>query len=298
LRSKIPGLVFSALCFIWGSTWLAIKVGLESLPPFLFAAVRFAVAAAALLFLMKLLHSRLPRDSSSWVVMLFLGVFQISLPYGLVFWGEQYISSGLAAVLFATLPFFVVIFAHVLVKGERLTGVKVVGVIASFAGLVAIFWGDIVVSQTLGAQNSLYGSLAVVGGASSCGLANVVGKRYAARIDPAANVLVQALTGTVFLSLVGIATERGSVLSFTLSAVFAVLYLAIVGSALAFVGLYWLLTKTTATNASLLAFITPIFALILGWGFLGEIPDLNVGLGTALILGGVYLTVKPADRLF
>ncbi len=230
--------------------------------------------------------------------MLFLGVFQISLPYGLVFWGEQYISSGLAAVLFATLPFFVVIFAHVLVKGERLTGVKVVGVIASFAGLVAIFWGDIVVSQTLGAQNSLYGSLAVVGGASSCGLANVVGKRYAARIDPAANVLVQALTGTVFLSLVGIATERGSVLSFTLSAVFAVLYLAIVGSALAFVGLYWLLTKTTATNASLLAFITPIFALILGWGFLGEIPDLNVGLGTALILGGVYLTVKPADRLF
>ena len=78
----------------------------------------------------------------------------------------------------------------------------------------------------------------------------------------------------------------------------AILYLGIVGSALAFVGMYWLLTKTTATNVSLITFITPILALILGWVVLQEVPDPNVGLGAMLILAGVYLTIKPADRYF
>jgi drug/metabolite transporter (DMT)-like permease len=101
---KLPSVVFAALCFIWGSTWLAIKVGLDFLPPFLFAGVRFAVASLFLMFLVPLLHARIPRDRSSWTVMLFLGIFQITLVYGLVFWGEQYVSSGLTAVLSATLP--------------------------------------------------------------------------------------------------------------------------------------------------------------------------------------------------
>lgn len=297
MRSKLPGVVFSSLCFIWGSTWLAIKAGLEFLPPFVFAGIRFATAAIALMMLTKLLHARIPRDRSSWIIMLFLGLFQISLPYGLVFWGEQYISSGLAAVLFATLPFFVVIFAHLLVKNEKLTRFKAIGVIASFAGLVAIFWRDIVSSQNFAFQNSLYGGLAVVGSSASGGLGNVVAKRFAGRIDPAANVLVQAVTGAVILSSLGVATESSSALRFTPYAIAAVLYLGIVGSALAFVGLYWLLTKATATNVSMLAFITPIIALVLGWVFLGEVPDQNVGFGAVLILAGVYMTVKPADRL-
>jgi drug/metabolite transporter (DMT)-like permease len=228
--------------------------------------------------------------------MLFLGVFQISLPYGLVFWGEEYISSGLSAVLFATLPFFVVISAHLLVRDEKLTKLKAVGVIASFAGLVAIFWRDIAAAQTLGTQYSFFGGMAVVGSAASGGMANVVAKRYAGKIDPAANVLVQSVMGAVLLSSVGLLTEWNSVLTFTPTAVFAVLYLGVIGSALAFVGLYWLLKKASATNVSLFTFITPIIALGLGWLFLREVLDPNVGLGTALILIGVYLTLRPTGR--
>ena len=239
----------------------------------------------------------MPRGRSSWIVMLFLGIFQISIPYGLVFWGEQYISSGLSAVLFATMPFFVVIFAHIIVD-EKLTRAKAIGVVASFIGLVAIFWRDIALTQGLTADSSLYGGLAVVGSAVSGGLANVVGKRHAHEIDPATNVLIQSLVGTVALSSLGLLTERHAVLAFTPVAVIAILYLGIVGSALAFVGMYWLLKKTTATNVSLITFITPIIALILGWVVLQEIPNPNVGLGAALILGGVYLTIKPADRYF
>ena len=294
MKSKASEAVFAALCFVWGSTWLAIKVGLEYLPPFLFAGMRFATATVALLLLMKLMHAHMPRDRSSWSLMLFLGVFQITVPYGLVFWGEQYISSGLSAVLFATLPFFVSVFAHFLV-GERLTKLKVVGVFASFMGLVAIFWRDIAAFQSAVGQLSLFGSLAVVGSAISGGLGNVVGKRHAEKIDPAANVLVQMLMGTLVLFSIGLVTERAFAMDFTFAAVVSILYLGVVGSALGFVALYWLLKKMTATNVSLVTFVNPIVALLLGWVVLGEIPDPNIGIGAVLILAGVYLTTRPSS---
>jgi len=297
MASRSVALVFSLLCFIWGSTWLGIKIGLEFLPPFLFAGIRFAVATISLMFLARLLHARIPRSRSSWSVMLFLGVFQITIPYGLVFWGEQYISSGLSAVLFATLPFFVVIFAH-LVVDEKLTKPKVLGVIASFLGLVAIFWSDATVTQSITVQSSMFGGLAVVGSAAFGGLANVVAKRYAHEIDPASNVLAQSMTGAVILSLLGLITERTTGLNFTFDAVAAIVYLGVVGSALGFLGLYWLLRETTATNSSLITFITPVVALILGWLVLSEVPDPNVGVGAVLILAGVYLTIKPPGRHF
>jgi len=295
LKSVTPSLVFVALCFVWGSTWLAIKIGLGFLPPFLFAGIRFVTATVALLILFRFLHARMPMDRYSWGVMLFLGIFQISLPYGLVFWGEEYISSGLSAVLFATLPFFVVLSAHVLVKDEKLTKLKGIGVLASFVGLVAIFWRDIATASTLGTAYSLFGSLAVVGSSASGGMANVVAKRYASRIDPAANVLVQAVVGSVVLLSASAFVERNVALNFTPVAIAGILYLGVVGSALAFVGLYWLLTKSSATNASLFSFITPIIALILGWAILNETVDTNVGLGTVLILIGVYLTIRPTS---
>jgi drug/metabolite transporter (DMT)-like permease len=224
--------------------------------------------------------------------MLFLGIFQISLPYGLVFWGEEYISSGLSAVLFATLPFFVVLSAHALVEDEKLTKLKGIGVFSSFVGLVAIFWRDLATASTLGTSYSLFGGLAVVASSASGGMANVVAKRYASRIDPAANILVQAVVGSVLLLSTSALLERNATLNFTPVSIGAIIYLGVVGSALAFVGLYWLLTKSSATNASLFSFITPIVALILGWAVLGETLDPNVGLGTVLILIGVYLTIR------
>jgi drug/metabolite transporter (DMT)-like permease len=289
---KLPSVVFATLCFIWGSTWLAIKVGLDFLPPFLFAGVRFAVASLFLVFLVPLLHARIPRDRSSWTVMLFLGIFQITLVYGLVFWGEQYVSSGLTAVLSATLPLFVVILAHISIKAEPITRRKALGVIVAFAGVTAIFWRDLASAQVSTMQFSLLGSLAIVGSAASGAAGNVVAKRYASGIDPSANVLIQSVVGAVSLLFVSIVTERGSVLKLVPTVIAAALYLGVVGSALAFVGWYWLLTKTTVTNSSLVLFVTPVVALVLGWLVLQEVVEPVVALGTFLILSGVYLTVK------
>jgi drug/metabolite transporter (DMT)-like permease len=295
LQSKAPGLVFGALCIIWGSTWLGIKIGLEFLPSFLFAGLRFATATAALILLAKILHARVPRDRASWVLMLFLGIFQITLPYGLVFWGEEYVSSGLSAVLFATLPFFVAIFAHVFTE-EKLTGIKVGGILLSFCGLIAIFWKDLTAFQNLAAQYSVLGSLAIVGSAASGGLANVVAKKHAEGVDPVANVLVQHSIGATALLSLGLVTESTASLSFTPAAIVAVLYLGVVGSAFGFIGLYWLLKRTSATNTSMITFLNPIVALLLGWVVLQEIPEPNVGIGAALILAGVYMTLRPTAR--
>jgi len=295
LQSKAQGLVFSALCLIWGSTWLGIKIGLEILPSFLFAGLRFATATATLIILAKVLHARVPRDHVSWVLMLFLGIFQISLPYGLVFWGEEYVSSGLSAVLFATLPFFVAIFAHIFTE-EKLTGIKVGGIILSFCGLVAIFWKDLTAFQNLAAHYSILGSLAIVGSAASAGLANVIAKRDAKGVDPVANVLVQHSIGAIALLSLGLVTESTASLSFMPAAIVAVLYLGVVGSAFGFVGLYWLLKKTSATNTSMITFLNPIVALLLGWVVLQEVPEPNIGIGAALILAGVYVTLRPTGR--
>jgi drug/metabolite transporter (DMT)-like permease len=168
--------------------------------------------------------------------MLFLGIFQLSIPYGLVFWGEQYIPSGLSAVLFATCPFFVVMFGH-LIGQEKLTGFKAAGVLFSFGGLVAIFWRDIA-TLSVGGLASFLGSVAVVGSAASAGLANVVAKRHADLIDPSMNVLVQSIICTVVLLALALFTELNTPLVLSLTAVEAILYLGIVGSALAFVGMY------------------------------------------------------------
>jgi drug/metabolite transporter (DMT)-like permease len=228
--------------------------------------------------------------------MLFLGVVQISVPYGLVFWGEEYISSGLSAVLFATLPFFVAIFSHLLVV-EKLTRNKVAGIAMSFGGLIAIFWKDLTAAQNLATQYYTLGSLAVVGSAASGALGNVVVKRHAEALDPVANVLVQHLVGAGALFSLGFIVESGAPLNFQPTAIAAILYLGVVGSALGFVSLYWLLKKTSATNASMITFVNPIVALFLGWLILGEIPEPNVGLGAFLILAGLYLALKPVGRL-
>jgi len=209
-----------------------------------------------------------------------------------VFWGEQYISSGLTAVLSATFPFFVLIFAPVLIRTESITRRKIIGIFGAFVGVAMIFWHSLIPGQGSLAQLSLPGSLAIVGSAASSGLGTVIAKKYSSRIAPATNVMVQSIVGSVTLSFVGVVTEGGAAFEFSPTAIAAVLYLGVIASALAFVGWYWLFTKATATNSSLILLVTPVIALLLGWLILQEELEPVVALGTVLILSGVYVTVE------
>ena len=287
--SLLPGLVFGGLCFVWGSTWLAIKVGLGSLPPITFAGIRFVIASCLLVGYAIARRIEFPRDADSWRVMLFLSLSQIAVPYGLTFWGEQYMTAGLTSLLFATLPFFVVIFAHFIIPGERVTTRKVLAMMLCFIGVAVIFSRELMFTF-----NSFWGGIAVIASAGIAGCANVVGKKYSESINSTANIVVQMSVGAVLLVAVGQLLEHGVSLVLDPTSVFAILYLAVIGSTFAFAALYWLYTRMEVTRISLFTFITPIVAVLLGWLVLGEKVDLTVAVGGSLILVGVVLLNRAA----
>jgi len=132
-------LVWLLLCGIWGSTWLFIKLGLEDLPPFTFAGIRFVIASLMLFSLVAVRRLSLPRKRSDWFLLASTGVLAFCINYGLLFWGEQYISSGLAALLQATIPVFGLVIAHFYLPGERMTLPRVIGIVMGLAGVAVIF---------------------------------------------------------------------------------------------------------------------------------------------------------------
>ena len=280
----LPGLVFTFLCFVWGSTWLAIKVGLGSLPPITFAGIRFVIASSLLASYAIAKRVQFPKDANSWRVMLFLSLSQIAVPYALAFWGEQYMTAGLTSLLFATLPFFVVVFAHFMIPGERVTARKVSAMSLCFIGVAVIFSRELMFTV-----NSFWGGIAVVASAGIAGCANVVGKKYSQSINSTVNVVVQMGVGSILLVAAGFHLEHGVPLTFDYTSVFAIVYLAVLGSTFAFVALYWLFTRMEVTRISLFTFITPVVAVLLGWLILGESVDINVAAGGSLILVGVML---------
>ncbi len=268
---------------------MAIKVGLRFLPPFAFAGISLAISTLCLLLITKLLHTRFPKGRSSWGVMVFLGLTMMGAAFGLQYWGEQYVSSGLAAVLFATAPLFVVIFAHILIEEEKITKWKATGIMLSFAGMLVIFRHELTSVFSLNILSSLYGALAEVASATFTALAIVVYKRFYAEIDRLANLLVQTIIGCGFVLILGLGWERSSSFNFTPLATVATIYLGL-ATILPYIGYYWLLEKNSAINVSTVTFIVPILALALGWILLGEQMTASTLLGGTFILAGVLLT--------
>lgn len=287
-----PLIVWLFLCVVWGSTWIFIKLGLNELPPVTFAAARFL--AACLILLPVLLSFRIPIPFNRRIAptLAVTGLLQFFLNYGLLFWGEQYITSGLAAVLQATIPAFGLILARIYV-GEPITGLKVVSILLGLAGVAAIFREQLVLNGEL----AFWGSLAVVAGAFAAAYASVLTKAKGVGEHPAGLVFVQMLIGQIPLWIVGFFREGNPLaLNWSVRALVCVLFLAIVGSILAFWLYYWLLTKIDVTRAMMIAFVTPVVAIVVG-SFFGEKIEWQSLFGGSLILASVVLVViRPLLR--
>src|SRR6266404_799099 len=176
MKSRIVWLI---LCGIWGSTWLFIKLGLADLPPLTFAGIRFVLASLILVAMILVRGVRWPRTRHDWLLIAIVGFLQFTLNYGLVFWGEQHISSGLAAVLQSIFPAFGLIIAHVYLPYERMTRAKVVGVLLGVLGIVVIFSDQLHIAGHL----ALFGSVALVASAFFGSYSNVLVKAYGTKID-------------------------------------------------------------------------------------------------------------------
>jgi drug/metabolite transporter (DMT)-like permease len=281
--------VWLVLCLIWGSTWLFIKLGLADLPPVGFAGLRFVIASAVLWGIVAIRRPPLPKGLRSWAFLALTGFLAFSLNYGLLFWGEARTSSGLAAVLQATIPAFGLAVAHLLLPKDRMTLPKVLGVALGIAG-VAVIFSD---RATLAGPDAIRGGLAIVAGAFAVAFSNVLVKARGGSYDPVILAAVQMTFGMVPLVAAGFALE-GSPFAFhwTPRAVLAILYLALVGSVVAFLLFYWLLKRMDVTKVLLISLVTPVLAVALGAAVLGERLGAGAFLGTALILVGVFIGTR------
>lgn len=279
-------LVWLILSTIWGSTWLFIKIGLRNLPPFTFAGIRFVIAAFAVLILLLVRRPSIPKSSRDWGLIFFTGFIIFGVNYGLVFWGENHISSGLTAILYTTFPFFGLVIAHFFLPAEPMTVTKTAGVLLGITGVAIIFWKQVQVQNI----DAIWGSAAVVFASLVTAYANVLIKRHAKHIDPFVMTSGQMAIGLVPLLLVGFVFEGNpSEHHWNSTSWLAVFYLALVGSSLAFVLLYWLIQRMDVTKTNLIPLASTVIAVILGRIFLGEELGLRTSIGGASILTGLLL---------
>src|SRR5216110_3594284 len=285
-------LAWLTLCVVWSSTWLAIKVGLRDLPPVSFVAIRFLIAIIVLVAVSMGRTHLLPRTRDDYIVLAVTGILMFAVNYTLLFWAELHVSSGLAAVLQATIPIFGMIFAHWMLPDEPLRLQKLAGAIIALGGVTLIC------GRLLGFNGPLafWGGLGVVFGAASAAYANVLVKARSIQLAPGMLAAWQMIFGIAPLLVLGFAID-GNLARFhwTAMALFCLLYLAVIGSALTFLLLNWLLPRLTVAQLQSISLITPPGAVMLGWLLGGENFPLSSLLGAALVLLGVWMIFRKAS---
>jgi drug/metabolite transporter (DMT)-like permease len=286
-------LVWLVLCGIWGSTWLFIKLGLKDLPPLTFAGIRFVIGCAILFAIIRIRGIQLPRGRADWGLLAVTGILSFGLNYGLVFWGEQHITSGLAALLQATLPAFGLVFAHFHLPGERLSWTKIGGVVLGVCGVAVVFSNQLAIAG----RQALAGCIALILSAAFAAYSNVLVKAYGKKLHPATMAAGQMFFGLLLLLAVGLPLE-GNPFRFhwTPMAVIALLYLAVVGSVIAFMLYYWLVLNMDVTKSMLIALVTPVVAVILGMLVLDEEFGWRTLAGGAMIMLGIAFIVVRRNR--
>jgi drug/metabolite transporter (DMT)-like permease len=280
--------VWLTLCLIWGTTWFFIKIGLEDLPPISFAAARFILAVLILAFVILLKKIPLPKTKGEWKLIALTGVLQFSINYSLVFWSEQYISSGLAAVLQAMISVFGLALAWLHLPNEQITRLKVFAVLLGIGGVATIFIEQLQVNSWL----AFSGCAAIVVGAYTAAHASILIKTYGGNIHPASLVFGQMICGLVPIILYALIKE-GNPLNFNWSwkAAFSVIYLTIFGTIAAFWLYYWLLKRVESTKAMMISLVTPLIAVTVGAIFLDEKLPPQTLFGGVLILAAIGLIV-------
>ncbi|MDQ2872057.1 MAG: EamA family transporter [Candidatus Eremiobacteraeota bacterium] len=282
-------LAYIFMCSIWGTTWLAIKIGLQYLPPIAGAGLRFVVAGLVL-YAVAVSMRKLPvRGTMPWKLIVLLATFLFGLNYMLTYTAETRLSSGLVAVLFGVLPFFMFAMGHYLI-GERTTVRTWIGALLAFAGVAVIsLAGDV--------RGSFWFALAAIGAAASSAFANVYAKRHS-DVDPIVVLPPAMLLAGVVMTILGAIVERPDVSRALLpQSIGAVLYLAVFGSGIAFFLNLWLLQRIEAWIVGLSALIIPVLAVIVGIVFGGEAFGVRELAGAAFVIAGVWIALAREKNM-
>jgi drug/metabolite transporter (DMT)-like permease len=310
--SPVLWLVFIAVSVAWGSSYFFIKVGLESgLQPLTLIAWRLAIGIIGLAVLVALTRSRVPRDLSVLGRLAVMGVFYVAVPFTLITWAEQSIDSAMATILQALTPLFALVFAGLVLQDEPITVNKLAGLVLGFGGAAVIVGRHLAPQIGAGPTGELTGELAIVLSCVSYAGASVFLRRTVGTRplvdDPATGpralrpleiALPQNAVAFAIIAPLALVFDPGSGIPIPTSADawLSVIWLGLIGSAIAYLLYFRLLNAWGAYRASLITYAMPVVGIVLGVLVLGEVIDLQTLVGMGMVIGGIALANAPIGR--
>jgi drug/metabolite transporter (DMT)-like permease len=286
--TRLEWLLFIVLGFMWGSSYLFIKIGVDNgLTPFTLVMLRLFFGLLLLAAVVRIAGEPLPREAKTYGHLIVMASINIVVPFSLITWAERSVDSALAATLNAAVPLFVIVVAAIFLRDERITANRVAGLIVGFIG-VAILVGFNPATLTSG---SFSGEIALIGSTISYAFGAVYARRNIHGLRPMIPALFQVGFAFAIVTVLAFVFERplAVVGAMTATSLFAVLWLGFLGSGLAYLVFFRILAAWGATRTSMVAYLLPVFGIALGALVLNEHVDARLLVGTALVIGGVVL---------
>ena len=289
---KFGAFVFLSLVLIWGTTWFVIRVGLEHYPPFFSLAVRFCLAGPALLLISWLRKEKIPWELRYQPFFLLLGGLSYILSFGVVYWVEQYLTSGMTAVIFSIMPLLTGVIAHWLIPTERLRFWKLTGLLIGLSGIVIIHSADL---NFIHPKAPLAALILMVSPLVTA-LATVFSKRRVEEFSSLALAGIPMTYGGIGHTILWLVLERDQRIGWSWEGAASIAYLTVFGSLITFTGYFWLLRRMPVTRVNLIAFFTPLVALAVGVAVGGEPLPARVLLGATVVLAGIAIANRSGSR--
>jgi drug/metabolite transporter (DMT)-like permease len=284
--SRLDWLIFFALGFFWGSSYLFIKIGVDNgLQPFTLIMFRLLIGFVLLAAVVGVAREPLPRDPRMYGHLLVMGVINIAIPFSLITYAEQTVDSSLAAVINGAVPLFVIVIAALFLKGETVTINRVAGLVVGFIGVAVLVGLDV---TDLGSANTL-GELALIGATISYAVGNVYNKAHVHGLRPMIPAVFQVFFGLLVTGALAFLFEHPLAVVPAPEAILAVVWLGLLGSGLAYLSYFRILQHWGATRTSMVAYLLPVVGIGLGALVLHEDVTASTLIGTILVIGGIAL---------
>jgi drug/metabolite transporter (DMT)-like permease len=277
-------IAYLAVCILWGSTYLAIRIGVSEFPPALFAGIRFLVAGSLMLAYSVYKGLKLPKNFSETMRISVVGLFLLLGGNGCVVLAETRVNSGVASLLIATVPLFMALIELFLPGRPRLNLKGWLGLLIGFGGVALLAFPN-----SRGSSGSIFGMVLLLMGAFSWAMGSVYSKSFKATASIIPNIAIQMLAGGMGLFIVGTCFGELPKLHVTSKGIGAIVYLILFGSIIGYSCYVYILQKWPAAKAGTYAYVNPLVAVLLGALVLNEPLSIGVVMSTAVILGGVIL---------
>jgi drug/metabolite transporter (DMT)-like permease len=285
---------FIGLGIAWGTSFLWIKIAVQEIGPFTMIAIRLLIGSAGLLLINIFQKQPFPRTRQEWGVLAVIGITNTAVPFALISWGQQYIDSAVTSILSGSLPLFVAILAHYFLKDDRLSPERLVGVLVGFSGVVLLIGRGSAADGGLG----LLGQLAVLLAMLFYAFSAIYTRLKAHGFSPLIQAMVPLIVADAALWLVVPFTELPFQLPQQLDTWGAILWLAVISSCLAYLLYFYLLHAIGPTRTLLVTYLFPLIGVISGAVFLGEIIDLRMITGGALVLFSVLIVNNSLGKMW